>query len=304
MFRVFLCIGTQHDWRLTALAALVCLPSAWATFFLYSKTPAAPVWRRWAWLAMTGLVAGSGIWTTHFVAMLAFRTGLPTGYAVGPTIGSLVVAVASTTLGFAIGAIPAVGRRRTLAVVVGGLVVGVGVTLMHYVGMSGYRTTGVLQWDLAYVAASLLIGTLCGAAALLVSRPRASLERQIASGGLLSLAIVGMHFTGMTAVTIVPDAGMKVPESLISDAMMVTLAVGVTGLIVVTSILGVAFDNAFRNGHLRRLREALDVMPDGLAFYDAFDRLVAWTAGMRSFAGRAARPWPPACPSLTSSNPN
>jgi len=91
MFKVFLCIATEHNWWLVALAALVCLPATFATFFLYSKVPSYPAWRRWTWLAMTGLVAGSGIWTTHFVAMLAFKTGLPTGYAVLATMSSLGV---------------------------------------------------------------------------------------------------------------------------------------------------------------------------------------------------------------------
>src|SRR5580700_371008 len=103
MFKVLLCVGTEHNWWLVTLAAGVCVIACLATFFLYSKAPAFPMWRRWGWLAMTGVVAGSGIWTTHFVAMLAFRTGLPTGYAVLGTMGSLVVAIVGTTVGFACG---------------------------------------------------------------------------------------------------------------------------------------------------------------------------------------------------------
>lgn len=106
MFKVFLCVATEHNWWLVALAALVCLPATFATFYLYSKVPSYPAWRRWTWLAMTGLVAGSGIWTTHFVVMLAFKTGLPTGYAVLATMSSLGVAIVSTTLGTACAIIP------------------------------------------------------------------------------------------------------------------------------------------------------------------------------------------------------
>ena len=276
MFKLFLCISTRHDLGLVCVAAIVCIVATLATFFLYSRVPSAPGWRRWAWLTMTGLVAGSGIWTTHFVAMLAFRTGLPTGYAALATMGSLVVAVASTTLGFAGGSTSAVGARPRLTAVGGGLVVGLGITFMHYVGMSGYRTAGTLQWDAAYIAASVLIGAVFAAAALYVARPGVGSWRQAAGGGLLTLGIVGMHFTGMTAVTIIPDANIRVPADILSDTVMVAAAVAVTALIVVTAIGGVAFDTASRNGALRRLREALDVMPEGLAFYDADDRLVAW----------------------------
>ncbi|MDP3801404.1 ATP-binding protein [Brevundimonas sp.] len=285
MINVFLCIATEHDWRMVLVAALVCAVATVATFFLYSRVPGFPMWRRWAWLAMTGLVAGSGIWTTHFVAMLAFKTGLPTGYAALPTMGSLGVAVLSTTLGFAVGSAAVAEGRRPAAAIGGGVLVGLGITFMHYVGMSGYRTTGVLQWDMAYVWASVLIGAAFAGAALYVSHPGSGWRRQASAAGLLTLGIVGMHFTGMTAVTIVPDFDIPVPASMMSDPMMVAISVAVTGLILITAIGGVAFDTASRNGNLRRLREALDVMPEGLAFYDASDRLVAWNTQYADLCG-------------------
>jgi len=278
MFKVVLCLSTQHNWWLVVVAALVCVPATFATFFLYSKVPAFPAWRRWAWLSMTGAVAGSGIWTTHFVAMLAFRTGLPTGHAALPTLASLVVAVVSTTLGFALASTKVDRSPRQMALG-GGLIVGLGITFMHYVGMSGYRTTGALQWDGGYVAASVVVGALFAAAALLVARTAAGFRRQAAGAGLLSLGIIGMHFTGMTAVTILPDASVIVPASLMSDSAMVVAAVAVTALILMVAIGGVAFDSASRNGHLKRLRQALDVLPEGLAFFDASDRLIAWNTG-------------------------
>ncbi len=276
MFKVFLCITQHHDLRLVPLAALVCVASTLATFFLYSRVPAFPLWRRWAWLSMTGLVAGSGIWTTHFVAMLAFETGLPTGYALLGTLGSLAVAVVCTAMGFAVGSAPTAAPRRGVMAIVGGLIVGLGITLMHYVGMSGYRTAGFIEWSGGYVAASVLIGGLFAAIALYIARPGSDLKRQAIAGGLLTAGIVGMHFTGMAAVTIIPNSRIAVPASLMSDPMMVVAAIAVTALILITAIGGVVFDAASRNGNLRRLREAIDAMSDGLAFYDAADRLVTW----------------------------
>jgi PAS domain S-box-containing protein len=285
MFKVLLCVATEHNWWLVGLAAMVCLPATLATFFLYSKVPAFPLWRRWAWLGMTGLVAGSGIWTTHFVAMLAFKTGLPTGYAALPTIASLLVAVASTGLGFAIGSRPTSPARQDLRALVGGMIVGLGITLMHYVGMGGYRTAGVVQWDPAYVIGSVVVGALFASAALGVAKPGSGFRRQMAGGALLSLGIVGMHFTGMTAVTILPDPTILVPPTHMSGGTMATAAVAVAVLILVTATGGVAFDAASRDWNLRRLQEALDVMPEGLAFYDSSDRLVAWNAQYERLCG-------------------
>lgn len=276
MFKVLLCIGQRHEWWMVGLAACVCVTASLATLFLYSKAPSFPLWKRASWLAMTGLVAGSGIWTTHFVAMLAFKTGLETAYAPLQTIGSLGVAIISTGLGFALASSRVASSDSNWRPAAGGLIVGLGITCMHYVGMAGYRTPGVLSWDPAYVVASVILGAAFSTAAVSMVRPNSKNPPIILGAALLTLAIVSMHFTGMTAVSITPDMRVSVPPELISDANLVVITVGVTAVILLTSVGGVVFDTASRNGHLGRLREALDVLPDGLAFYDASDRLVAW----------------------------
>jgi signal transduction histidine kinase len=276
MFKIYLCITTQHDWRLVAAAALVCASATLATFFLYSKVPAFPLGRRVTWLALTGLVAGSGIWTTHFVAMLAFETGLPTGYDALGTLGSFLVAVVCTGLGFTVGSSPRLNAHRRLAALAGGVIVGLGIALMHYVGMSGYRTAGVLTWSAPYVAASILIGALAAAAALSVAAPGCSRRRQWTGAALLTAGIVGMHFTGMAAVTILPDAALTVPASLMSDLLMAVCAIGAAALIMLTVLLGATFDAASHNRALKNLSEALDVMAESMCFYDPDERLVVW----------------------------
>ena len=57
MFKVLACMSAQHNWWLVALAVLVCIPSTLATFFLFSRVPVVPGWRRWTWLSMTAVVA-------------------------------------------------------------------------------------------------------------------------------------------------------------------------------------------------------------------------------------------------------
>ncbi len=276
MFKVLTCVAMQHSIPLVLAAASVCLLATQATVFLYSRTPSFPVWRRWTGLAVTGLVAGSGIWTTHFVAMLAFETGLPTGYGALATVASLIIAVAGTTAGFALGSAPDAPYRPPAHRLLGGLVVGLSITAMHYIGMSGYRTAGLVHWDVGYVAVSILIGAILSAVAMTLVHPDASLARRVTAGGLLSLAIVGMHFTGMTAVTIMPDPSVRVSAAMLSNAIMAASAVAGALLIILAVMLGVAQDGLARLGSLKRLREALDVMSEAIAFYDPQDRLVAW----------------------------
>jgi len=287
VFKVLLCIQSEHNTWLVGLASLVCVAATQATFFLYAKASNFAQWSRWSWLMMTGLVAGSGIWTTHFVAMLAFQTGLPKGYAVLPTALSLLVAVASAVAGFALASadrlsVAKLPLSRIERSVGGGLLVGLGITAMHYVGMLGYRTTGHVQWDGAYVAASVGIGAVLAFPALLVAGPGAAWPKRVLAGLILTSAIVGMHFTGMTAVTITPDSTMIQPPNALPDSLLAAWASGGAALIMVAAISGVALDAVSRSGSLRYLRRALDVMPEGLAYYDASDRLMAWNTHYES----------------------
>ena len=76
VFRIVTCIATEHDFRLVVLAALICAIAAFTSFRIYARATNARAmqdhqYRRLAWLAMTGFSTGAGIWSTHFVAMLA-----------------------------------------------------------------------------------------------------------------------------------------------------------------------------------------------------------------------------------------
>ena len=82
------------------------------------------------WLLVTGVCAASGIWATHFVAMLAYEDNLPTAYDPGLTAASLVIAIIATTAGFSIASF---GSR--MQVLFGGAVIGLGISLMHFTGM-------------------------------------------------------------------------------------------------------------------------------------------------------------------------
>src|ERR1700694_2476943 len=165
MYRVLACLTNEHDYRLVGLAALVCIAAAFTTFMMYSIAFASPDrrglgWaaltgansdcRRLGWAALTGVCAGSGIWATHFVAMLAYRDTLPTYYEPVATMGSLLIAMALAACGFALAT-----RGGRWMVGVGGAVVGIAIGVMHYVGMRALIVPGDLTWDVPLVVASL-----------------------------------------------------------------------------------------------------------------------------------------------------
>jgi signal transduction histidine kinase len=273
VFRIIGCITTAHDLRLVLLAAAICLLAVGVTFYLYATLPKAPPTVRAAWLAVTGLVAGSGIWAVHFVAMLAFDPGMRTGYGPLTTLASLGIAVGFAGAGFAVAAPARDGRRRVLA---GGALLGVGIALMHFTGMAALRVQGVLRWDIPYVVASVVIGTVFATAALHLGKPGRRPGFQVGAAGLLALGICGLHFIAMSAVTIVPIAdGAPTPEAISRPALALAVT-GLTSLIIVIAAGALVADLYMRKRAFNDLREAVDAMADGVAISDADDRLIAW----------------------------
>jgi NO-binding membrane sensor protein with MHYT domain len=90
MLRVYGCITEQHDLRLVVVAAMICLFACFTAFSLTERTRTAKGHARYSWLAAGALITGCGVWATHFVAMLAFQTGLPVSYDVGLTALSVL----------------------------------------------------------------------------------------------------------------------------------------------------------------------------------------------------------------------
>src|ERR1700692_3592982 len=138
MFKVYNCIIGEHDLRLVALAAVVCSLASFTAIDLLHHVRATKGYLRFVWLCVAATSTGFGIWATHFIAMLAFSPGLPTGYDVPLTIASLMAAIALTGVGLATALSTTVPGARWL----GGAIVGGGIAVMHYSGMEAFEIPG------------------------------------------------------------------------------------------------------------------------------------------------------------------
>jgi NO-binding membrane sensor protein with MHYT domain len=143
MLRVISCLTTQHDWRLVLLAAAVCFLTSFAAINLFHRSCATTGRTRLLWLITTGAATGYGIWATHFIAMLAFTPGVATGYDLLLTVSSLIAAAVITGAGLALAAMS--GARW--AAPGGGAVVGLGIAVMHYMGMWAFEVPGHIAWS-------------------------------------------------------------------------------------------------------------------------------------------------------------
>ncbi len=254
------CLTTQHDLRLVLVAGLVCIAGCFTTFRLYSRMRGARGVVRAAWLLLTGLVAGSSVWATHFIAMVAYTPGLKTGYSPTGTLMSLMIAALFMASGFAV----ASAQRSTTNDFAGGVLLGLGVAAMHYTGMSAFVTQGQLVWEHATVGLSAILGVAGATAALVVAGTARTMQRQAMGGGLLCLGIVALHFTGMSAITIVPDATVAVPEQLLSGAMLTLAVVSITSMIILGGLGAVAIESQTSRSALERIRRLANAAYEGL----------------------------------------
>ena len=225
-------------------------------------------------MLIASLAAGSGIWATHFIAILAYGPGIGVSYHVGLTVLSLVMAVAVTCGGLCV-AVYIPGRRAAPA---GGAVVGAGLSAMHCLGMWALELPGRVTWSLDLLLVSIVLGMLLGQRALAIAARGDSFHNTNFAALVLTLAVVSHHFTAMGGVEIVPDPA-RVSGSLSIAPMGLALgiasaAIAVLGMSLVASMM----DRRLRD-HSARTLTALNNMPHGLCMFDFKKRLVICNDG-------------------------
>lgn len=250
MIEVALCIGKDHDPWLVLLAVFVCCTGAFATMQMFSRAQVTSGAHWLAWLFLTAVGAGATIWCTHFVAMLAFRAGVPVRLDPVLTIVSLIAAIAGTGIGFGL----ATRHGNLPHLIVGGSVVGIAISGMHFTGMAAYRVDGLVEWRIPYVVASVLCAIVLSAAALTaIGSPKLGRYRIAAGTGLLVTAIATLHFVAMTALRITP---LRISDTPLEPGQMqaLGLATAMVGLLVITAgVFAAQIDRWTRTDAMQRL---------------------------------------------------
>jgi len=289
MYRVIACLSTEHDLRLVALAGLVCFLASAVAISLFDRARASQGRTRATWIVLDAVVSGCGIWATHFIAMLAYDPGTGAGYSVRVTILSLIFAILITGIGLGL----AVASPRRLFAAAGGAVVGVGVAAMHYTGMMALELPARIVWSFDIVTASVLFGSLFGAAALVVASSFTGfgrgVGRSLAATALLTVAIVSHHFTAMGAVTVIADPTVMFHGLNISTGVLTFLVAG-SAIVILTISLSVAIIDGRAKSALRRQKVLLDTamenMSQGLCMFDADGRILLYNERYTTMTGR------------------
>ncbi|HVX78354.1 MAG TPA: EAL domain-containing protein [Bradyrhizobium sp.] len=286
MLKVYKCVTEAHDLRLVGLAAFVCILASLAAMNLLRHARKSTGGMRRVWLAVSAISTGFGIWATHFVAMLAFEPGIPSGYNVPLTLLSLIVAIVVTAAGLAVSIIPNWRHGPWI----GGTIIGGGIASMHYLGMAAFKVAGVLLWDPTLVVSSIVLGAGIGALALAVGLHGGEERWKLGGAALLALAICSHHFTAMAAVSIIPDPTVVVPQSTIPAGWLALAAAGVSFAIIGLGLAAISLDiRDERRSALEadRMRDLANASVEGLLVCEG-DRIVSVNTSFAKLAGVAS----------------
>lgn len=271
--RVLSCIFTEHSLWLVLLAAFVCVSGGWITLNLLERAEKTYGFQRGGWIFLTGVAAGSSIWCTHFVAILAYEVGAPVAFDPILTMVSFLLAVAGCSAGFSV----TLSRLPRIAPEVGGAIVGLAVTTMHYTGMMAYHVDGIVEWNASYVAASVVLSV--GFSVLALNQAIRRPWRFAAATALLLfvLAVISLHFTAMTAVSVTPLAtGAGIIDSYALKAMAVAVAGG--GMLIIgTGVASYMIDERASRDSIQKLQhmalnDLLTGLPNRSSFSDYLGR--------------------------------
>jgi PAS domain S-box len=249
-----------------ALSSLTAWLGAWTALDVFRRVRSHVGGWRLAWLAATAAAMGLSIWSMHFIAMLGFSPGAEVRYDAGRTLLSLLLAIATTAFAFffARGG----GARREI---MGGIVMGAGICTMHYVGMSAVITGVTLVNEPVYVVLAFVVAVSASTGALFVARSDTTSLQRVFAAAVLAFAIVGMHYTAMYGVRVLPGPVSNVGFGGM-DSMVLAVAVAAgTLFILLLALIAAISDRRFEAVAVReasrseqQLRAILDHLPLGV----------------------------------------
>ncbi|SEM52642.1 EAL domain-containing protein [Paenibacillus sp. OV219] len=186
-------IHGSYNWFLVCLSFIIALFASYTALNLARRVVLSEGWKRRGWLTSGAFIMGVGIWSMHFIAMLAFKLPVGVTYELITVLVSIGVSFIGSLVGFGFAS---QGRKKPAMLIAGGIFMGLAISGMHYIGM--YALTGVaITYNPLLFSLSIIIAVLTSITALLFAFRNNT--RYWMSGFIMGIAITGMHYTGMSA---------------------------------------------------------------------------------------------------------
>lgn len=234
---------------------------------------------RHVWLAGGAAAMGIGIWSMHFIGMLAFSLPIPLGYDLPTTGYSLVIAI---LLSYFVLYIVTRAKLRLPHIIAGGTLMGFGIAGMHYVGMAAMRIQPGIHYDPALFVISIIIAIAAAIAALWIAQilcdenQKHVIAKRIGAAFVMGIAITGMHYTGMAAAHF-PLSSVSGAANGINSQWLATAIILLTfAILIVTLMLSRSDAVSQLNGQILRLAtfDTLTDLPNRWTLMEQIERAI------------------------------
>jgi len=265
----------SYDYRLVALSMVIAVMASYTALDLGGRVTSARGWARLCWLVGGGATMGLGIWSMHYVGMLAFRLPVPVRYHWPTALLSLLIAFAASVAGLWMVSRRDMGVGRLVA---GSLAMGAAIAGLHYVSMESMRLPAMCEYSVGLVTLSVVFAIVFSLMALRLTfqfRDEAGGRRiwKVSGALLMGAAICVMHYTGMAAARFTPAAVMPDLSRTVSISVLGAAGVGIISTMVLVIAMLTSTVDRLQNAEAR-FRTAFVNSAIGVAMTDASGRFV------------------------------
>ena len=254
-----------YDLKLVALSVVVAIIASYTALDLagcVSNSASSPR-KSWTWLAAGAVSMGTGIWSMHFIGMLAFHLPVAVAYDLSLSLLSMIIAIVVSATALFFLRRPQLGMRNMS---IGATLMGIGISAMHYTGMSAMQMSPPIRYSPPLFIASVAIAIGASLAALWIAfRLRSQYSRlailaKLGSACVMGIAISGMHYTGMAAAQFAPGSVCLAAASGSINNTTLAIAIGGTAMVILSLTLIVSALDAHFAANNSKLTLALQNM--------------------------------------------
>ena len=229
---------SSYNYYLVALSYAIAAYASYAALSISSRLIHSQ--SKIKWLLAGSLSMGSGIWSMHFIGMLAYEMNMPMSYNIGLTILSGLIALLASAW-----AMHLIGwHRLSLKVIVsGGTIMGIGIASMHYIGMEAMIMPATLNYDNTLFILSIIIAIAASISALWIAHDLACNNHKhnklymLIAALVMGIAVCGMHYTGMEAAMFTPDPSIQFELDNFDNTILIGTVTLITLLIITSTLM-------------------------------------------------------------------
>ncbi len=252
-------------------------------------------WRQFM-LVVGSITLGGGVWSMHFIGMLAFDLCMPINYGVQLTLISVLPSIFSSWITLNIITREKVSKCQFI---IGGVLVGLGIGTMHYIGMAAMEVSALLRYDLTMFGLSIIVAAVLAILSLWVyTRLRTgrfsylgSTKISMLASVFMGFAIAGMHYTGMAAARFVRPSGFEFTEQTAEISKYLAASVTIATILIIMLVLGANLLIKYKDISAKaadkesRLRAMMDTAMDGIVTINDKGTVISSNTAIESLLG-------------------